>query len=87
MGELALLKEGLKYAPTLATLVVILIVFFKYLDKKDKRDQEDFDKRDRTITDIATQAFEVHKESNRVIVENSKVLGEITQTIRMCNKR
>lgn len=90
MGYTDLVKEGLKYAPTLMifllALITIIVIFFKYLDRKDKRDQQDFDKRDTTIKDIASQAFEVHKESNRVITENSKVLGAITQTMQACNK-
>ena len=86
MSELNFLSEGFKYAPVLITLILIVVVFFLYLNKKDKRDQQDFDKRDVTIKEIASQAFEVHKESNRVITENSKALGSITQIMQACNK-
>ena len=78
-----LLKEGLRHAPSLVILVIIVIAFLRYLNLKDKRDQEDFDKRDVTIKGIASQQFEIHRESNKVIKENTQILGEVKHTLEM----
>ena len=93
MNELRLFEEGLKYAPSLIGIIIIVLMFLKYLQHRDVKDlerermmKEDFDKRDKTITTIATQAFEVHRSSNEVIKENTKILGEVKyaleQTLR-----
>ncbi len=91
MGEINLLKEGLKVAPALVGVLIIVYFFLRYLDKKEVRDLEKdklielgFDKRDATIKDISEKAFDIHKESNKVIIENSKILGEIKQVIQLC---
>lgn len=87
MAELSFLKEGLKYAPSMIGIIAIVFMFLRYLHNKEERDRQDFDKRDKTIQLISTQAFEIHKKSNEVIEKNSVLFGEMKHTIEMCGKR
>ena len=86
METVPFLKDAISQVPALVVLVIIVVYFLKFLDGKDKRDQMDFDKRDAILKDIAEKAFLVYTESNKVIVDNSKVIGEIREVIRKCSR-
>lgn len=87
MDEWSFLKEGWQHAPSLIGMIALVGMFLWYLQNKDQRDKENYDKRDTTITLIANQAFEVHKESNNIIAENSKVLGEVKTSLSLFNRK
>ncbi len=91
MIEQQLLKKGLESAPSIVAMIAIVIFFLRYLNEKDKRDiektkmvQEDFNKRDLALKEITSRAFQIHQESNKIIKENTEVIGEVKQVIRSC---
>lgn len=88
MSQWSFLKEGLQYAPSLVGAIVIVVLFLRYLNARDKRDiekevmlQQDFDKRDDVLKGISSQGFEIHKQSNEVIKENTQVLGAVKHAL------